>query len=130
MSRYIVWALVGIVVIVGIVLFVTAPKKAPASKLTLDLVKSGVADADTQMGRLVARADAARRHIAPGAGSQSLVEADSLLAQAREKLGQADTATDLKQATQLLTDGRVALRKARRAVELATKPGSRPPGSQ
>lgn len=128
MSRYIVWALVGIVVIIGVVLIATAPKGASAPKLTLDSVKSGVADADTQMSRLVARVDAARSRVAPGAASQNLAQADSLLAQARDNLDQALKATDLKQATQFLMDGRLALRRARRAVELATKPASRPPG--
>lgn len=128
MNRYVVWVLVGIVVVIGVVLIISAPKRAPVPQLNLDSVKSAVADADTQMNRLVARVDAARRRIAPGAGNQDLEEADSLLAQAREKLDQADTATDLKQATQSLSDGRLALRRVRRSVELLTRPASRPPG--
>jgi hypothetical protein len=44
-----------------------------------------------------------------------------LLAEAREKLGQVKQTTDLKETQQLLIEARQALRKARRAVELATK---------
>jgi hypothetical protein len=92
------------------------------------MMKSEAARAETQLDRLVVRLDARRKATAPGAGAEALGEADRLLAEAREKLGQAKQATDLKEAHQFLIEGREALRKARRAVELATKPGSRPPG--
>ena len=128
-SRIVVWTLIGIVVIVGVVVIATAPKKASrGTQVTLDSVKSGAAEADTQLDRLAARIATGKKGVAPAAGSNShLEEADSLLMQARDKLDQASKATDLKQAEQLLMDGRLMLRRARRAVELATS-RSRPRG--
>ncbi len=129
MSRIVVWTLVGIVVVAGVIVIAAAPKRTQGPKLTLDSVKVAVAQADSQLAKLVSRVETGRRRIAPGSGPNPyLAQADSLLAQARENLDQALAATDLKQATQFLTDGRLALRRARRAVELATKPGSRRPG--
>jgi hypothetical protein len=125
-SRILVWSLVGIVVIIGVIVIATAPKAARGPKMTLEIVKSGVAEAEAQLDRLVARLDARRKSTAPGA--EAFDEADRLLAEAREKLGQAREATDVKQARQLLIEGRQVLRKARRAVELATRPARGPSG--
>jgi hypothetical protein len=128
-SRILVWSLAGIVVIVGVIVIATAPKrKASAPKITLDTVKSEVADAEAQLDRLVARLDARRKAVPRGADAGAFDEADRLLAQARDKLGQAKAATDLKEARQLMVDARETVRKARRAVELATKPKSKPQG--
>jgi hypothetical protein len=128
-SRILVWSLVGIVVIIGVVVIVTAPKrKASGPRVTLDMVKSEVADAETQLDRLVARLDARRTTASRGNDTAAFDEAGRLLAQARDKLGQAKESVDLKEARQLMVEAREALRKARRAVELATKPRSRPQG--
>lgn len=128
-SRVLVWSLVGIVVIIGVIVIATAPKKtASGRKITLDVVKSDAADAEVQLDRLAARLDARRTAVTPGAGTDAFAEADQLLAAAREKFGQVREATDVMQARQLLTEGRQALRKARRAVELATKPARRASG--
>jgi len=128
-SRFLVWTLVGILVIVGVVVIATSSKSTRAPKVTLDLVKSGAAQAEIQIDRLVARVTEARKATAPGATpNPGLDEADRLLAQAREKLGQVREATELKQAEPLLVEGRQMLRKARRAVELATRTASRSPG--
>jgi hypothetical protein len=106
----------------------TAPKTSRGSKLTADALKTEVAREEAQLDRLMARSAEARKSVKPGGGTEHLDEADRLLAEARDKLGQAKQATDIKEAQQVLIDGREALRKARRAVQLATKPGSRPPG--
>jgi vacuolar-type H+-ATPase subunit H len=128
-SRILVWSLVGIVVLVGVIVIATAPKrKAMGSKMTLEVVKSEVADAEVQLDKLVARLEARRKATRAGANAEASGEADRLLAEAREKLGQAKQATDLMEARQLLKEARPVLRKARRAVELATKPTSRPSG--
>jgi len=127
-SRIIVWTLVAIVVIIGVIAVLTAPKTSSGPKVTADALKSELVEAETQLERLVARTAERRKSVAPGAGTERLDEADRLLAEAREKLGQAKQATDDKETRQLLIDGRETLRKARRAVELATKPSSRPPG--
>jgi hypothetical protein len=127
-SRIVVWSLVAIVVIIGVIVVLTAPKTSRGSKLTADALKTEVAREETQLDRLMARAAEARKSVKPGGGTEHLDEADRLLAEARDKLGQAKQATDIKEAQQLLIDGREALRKARRAVQLATKPSSRPPG--
>ncbi len=128
-SRILVWSLVGIVVIIGVIVIATAPKKkASGPKITLDVVKSDAAEAEVQLDRLVARLDARRKAIPPGAGTEAFADADRLLAEAREKLGQVREATDVKQARQLLIEGRQVLRTARRAVVLATKPARRPSG--
>jgi hypothetical protein len=123
MSRILVWSLVGIVVIVGVIVLVTAPKrKAAGPTITLETVKSEVTDAESQLDRLVARLDARRKAAPRDADAESFAEADRLLAQAREKLGQAKEAVALQDARQLMVEARETLRKARRAVELATKP--------
>ena len=127
-SRIIVWTLVAIVVIIGVIVVLTAPKTSRGPKVTPDALKSEVARAETQLDRLVARVAERRKSVAPGAGTEGLDEADRLLAEAREKLGQAKQATDIKETRQLMIEGRESLRKARRAVELATKPTSRPKG--
>ncbi len=127
-SRIIVWSLVVVVAIIGVIVIATAPKAARGPKMTLEIVKSGVAEAEAQLDRLVARLDARRKSTAPGIDSEAFDEADRLLAEAREKLGQAREATDIKQARQLLIEGRDVLRTARRAVVLATKPARRPSG--
>jgi len=125
-SRILVWSLVGIVVIIGVIVILTAPKTARGPKVTPDALKSEVAKAETQLDRLSARLEARRKATPPGAGSEALGEADRLLAEARDRLGQAKQATDLKEIQRLLIEGREVLRRARRAVELATKPTSRP----
>jgi len=128
-SRLVVWILVGIIVLIGVVVVVTSPKPARGPRVTIDLVKSEAAKAEVQLDRLVARIAEGRKAVAPGAVPNSgLDEADRLLAQAREKLGQARQATNLKQAEPLLIDGRELLRRARRAVEVATRSGSKPRG--
>ena len=127
-SRIVVWTLVAIVLIIGVIVVLTAPKTSRGPKITADMIKSEVTRAETQLDRLVVRVAERRKSVAPGADTEGLDEADRLLAEAREKLGQAKQATDIKEAQQLLIEGREALRKARRAVELATKPRSRPPG--
>jgi len=128
-SRILVWSLVGIVVIIGVIIIATAPrKKTSGPNVTLDMVKSDAAEAEVQLDRLVARLDARRKAIAPGTGTEAFADADQLLAETREKLGQVREATDLKQARELLMEGRRTLRKARRAVELATRPARRPVG--
>jgi hypothetical protein len=128
-SRFLVWTLVGVIVIIGVVVIATSPKPIRGPKMTLDLVKSQAAQAETQIDRLVARTAEARKAMAPGATpNRGLEEADRLLAQAREKLDQAKQATDLKQGESLLIDGRQTLRRARRAVEVATKTASKPHG--
>ncbi|GEM_PF-956851 len=128
-SRILVWSLVGIVVIVGVIVIATAPKRqASGPKVTLDVVKSEVAAAEGQLNRLVARLDARRKAVRPGTDTQAFDEADRLLAEARDQLGQASQATELKEARQLMVAARAAVRKARRAVELATKPASGPQG--
>ena len=123
-----VWSLVGIVAIIGVIVIATAPKTARGPEVTLDMVKSEAAKAETQLDRLVVRLDARRKTMARPAATNEFDEADRLLAEAREKPGQARQATDVKQARQLLIEGRQALRKARRAVTLATKPARRPSG--
>ena len=120
-SRILVWSLVGIVVIIGAIVILTAPKTARGPKLTADMMKSEVAREETQLDRLVARSAEGRKSVKPGGSTEQLDEADRLLAEARDKLGQAKQATDVKEAQQLLLDGREALQKARRAVELAAK---------
>jgi hypothetical protein len=127
-SRFVVWSLVAIVVIIGVIVVLSAPKTSRGPKVTPDILKSELARAETQLDRLAARAAVRRKSVAPGGVMESLDEADRLLADAREKLGQAKQATDIEQAQRLMIEGRESLRKARRAVELATKPTSRPPG--
>jgi vacuolar-type H+-ATPase subunit H len=128
-SRILVWSLVGIVVLIGVIVIATAPKrKATGPAITLEVVKNEVADAEAQLDKLVARLEARRKTTPAGASTEASGEADRLLAEAREKLGQAGQATDLREARQLLAEARPVLRKARRAVELATKPTSRPSG--
>ena len=128
-SRFLVWTLVGVLVIIGVVVIATSRKSTRAPKVTLDLAKSGAARAETQLDRLAVRVAEARKATSPGATPNSgLDEADRLLAQARGKLEQVKQATDLKQAEPLLVEGRQMLRKARRAIELATKTVSRPHG--
>ena len=127
-SRILVWSLVGIVVIVGVIVVLTAPKTSRGPKVTVDALKSEAAAAQAQLDRLAARLEARRKTPPPGAGTDAFGEADRLLAEAREKLGQVKQATDLKETSQLMIEARQTLRKARRAVELAVKPTSRPPG--
>ena len=127
-SRIVVWSLVGIVVIAGVIVVLTAPKSSRGPAATTDAIKSEVAKADTQLDRLVARVAQRRKSVAPGVSAEHLDEADRLLAAAREKLDQATQATDIKEAGQLLIQSREALQKARRAVELVTKPASKPAG--
>ena len=127
-SRIVVWTLVAIVVIIGVIVVLTAPKTSRSPKVTTDMMKSEVAREETQLDRLAAQAAEGRKSVKPGASTEGLDEADRLLAEARDKFGQAKQATDIKEAQQSLIDGREALRKARRAVQLATKPASRPPG--
>ena len=127
-SRILVWSLVGVVVIIGATVILTAPKTARGPKVTSDVLKSEAADAEAQLNRLVARLEARRKTTPPGASAEAFGEADRLLAEAREKLGQVNQATDLKVTRQLLMEARDSLRRARRAVELATKPRTRPPG--
>jgi len=128
-TRIVIWTIVGILVLVGVVL-IAAPRNSPRlPKVTLDLARSEAAKAETQLDRLAARTVEARKTIAPGATpNKNLEEAERLLAQAREKLGQVKQASDLKQAESLLIQGRRMLREARRAVELATRTASRPHG--
>jgi len=120
-SRILVWSLVGIVVIVGAIVVLTAPKTSRDPKVTSEALKGEAEEAQTQLDRLVARLEARRKTIPPGAGAEALGEADRLLAEAREKLAQVKQATDLKDTRQLLIEARQVLRKARRAVELATR---------
>jgi len=127
-SRILVWSLVGIVVIIGVIVVLTAPKTSRGPKITTDMMNSEVARAETQLDRLVARVAEQRKSVAPGAGTESLDEADRLLAEARDKFGQAKQATDINEAQKSLIEGRETMRKARRAVEVAAKPRSRPPG--
>lgn len=128
-SRILVWSLVGIVVIVGVIVVATSPKRNTLGpKITLDMVKSEAADAESQLNRLVARLDARRKTTPKGADATAFDEADRLLAQARDKLGQVKEAVELKEARQLMAEARGTLRKARRAVEVATKSGARPRG--
>ncbi len=119
-SRILVWSLVGIVVIVGLIVVLTAPKNARGPKVTSDALKAEAAKVEGQLDRLVARLEARRKANRPGAGSEAVAEADRLLAEARDKLGQVKQATDIKDIQRLLIEARQALRKARRAVELAT----------
>ena len=126
-SRVVVWIVVAIVVIIGVIVVLTAPKPSRGPKVTTDMMKSEVAREETQLDRLVARSAEQRKSVKPGASTEGLDEADRLLAEARDKLGQAKQATDTKDAQQLLIEGRESLRKARRAVELGTKPTSKPP---
>ncbi len=128
-SRIVIWTIVGILVLVGIIVIATGRKSPQGPRVTLDLAKSEAAKAEIQLEHLVVEATEARKAMAPGATpGRSLEEADRLLAQAREKLGQVKQATDAKQAELLLIDGRQMLRKARRAVEVATRAGSKPHG--
>jgi hypothetical protein len=125
-SRILVWSLVGIVVVIGAIVIFTAPKTAQGTKVTSEALKSETAEAESQLDRLVARLEARRKTTPPGASTEAFGEADRLLAEARDKLGQVKQATDLKETRQLLIEARESLRKARRAVELATKrPGRR-----
>jgi len=121
-SRILVWSLVGIIVIIGVVVVLTAPKTARGPKVTADALKSEAAEAENQLNRLVARLEARRKTTPPGVNTDAFGEADRSLAEAREKLGQVKQATDIKAIRQLLIEARQALRKARRAVQLATKP--------
>ena len=128
-TRIVIWIIVGILVLIGVVVIATGQKSPRGPKVTLDLAKSEAAKAETQLDRLVLEAAEARKAMAPGATpTRGLEEADRLLAQAREKLGQVKEATDLRQAELLLIDGRRMLREARRAVEVATKTASKPHG--
>jgi hypothetical protein len=126
-SGIIVWSLVAVVVIIGVVLVLTAPKTSRGFKAGPAATKSEVAKAEAQLDKLAARAAVLRKSVAPGATTEHLDEADRLLAEARDKLGQAKQATDTKDAQKLLIEGRESLRKARRAVELGMKPTSKPP---
>ena len=123
-SRLLVWSLVGVVVIIGAIVVLTAPKSKKGPEVTPDLLTNEVARAESQLERLVARLDAGRK-TAPGSASEAFDEADQLLAEARERIRQAKQATDPAEIRRLLTEGRDTLRKARRAVELAVKPASR-----
>jgi hypothetical protein len=120
-SRIIVWGLVGLVVVIGAIVVLTAPKTSRDPKVTSEALKGEAEEAQTQLDRLVARLEAGRKVTRPAAGVEALGDADRLLAEAREKLAQVNQATDLKETRQLLIEARQALRKARRAVELATR---------
>jgi hypothetical protein len=128
-TRIVTWTIVGILVLIGVVVIASGPRAPRGPKVTLDMAKGEAVKAEAQIDRLVARIAEARKAVAPGATpDKSLEEADRLLAQAREKLGQVKQATELKQAESQLIEGKRMLREARRAVELATKAASRPHG--
>jgi hypothetical protein len=119
-SRILVWSLVGLVVVIGAIVILTAPKNSNGPKLTPEILKTEVDRAVSQLDKLVERLDARRKAVTPGA-TDAFGNADQLLAQAREQLEQARQATDMTEAQKQLQVGRETLRKARRAVELATK---------
>ena len=126
-SRLVVWTLVGTTVIVGVVVIAGAPKTTPVPKVTLDPVRSEAAKAETQIDRLSLRiVDARKAFSQRGVPADGLDEAERLLAQAREKLAQAEQSTTPKQAESLLIDGRQALR---RALEIATRSWLGPRGT-
>ncbi len=127
--RIVIWTIVGILVLGGVIVIASAQKPQPGPKVTLDVIKGEAVKAEIQLDRLAAQVAQARKATAPGATpNRGLEEADRLLAQTREKLGQAKQATDLRQAGLLLTDSRGTLRKARRVVEQATRTAPRPHG--
>lgn len=125
-SRIVVWTVVGIVALVGVVVVATAPRPERGPKVTPDIVKSEVERAEAQLERLVVRLDRARKVTAPGAETSDFARADQLLAEVREKFAQVKREIDATQAQRLLIEGRETLRRARRAIELAAKSGSRP----
>ena len=82
-----------------------------------------------QLGRLDARLVEVRK--APASGidtAKTLGEAERLLAQAREKLVQLRQATEMKQAEPMLVNVNQTIRKARRALELASPKRTMPGG--
>lgn len=121
-SRIIVWSLVAIVVIVGLLVVLNAPKTSRGPKVAKDMIGVEVARAEAQLDRLAARAADQRKSLKPGAGNERLDEADGLLALARDRFSQAKKSADADEAQQLLGEGSKSLRKARRALELASKP--------
>ncbi|MBM3332030.1 hypothetical protein FJY68_09310 [candidate division WOR-3 bacterium] len=121
-SRIVVWTLVAIVVIVGMIVVLTAPKTSPSPRVSRETIETEAARAESQLDRLTARIAEQRKSGAPGTRNERLDEAEGLLAEARDKLGQAKQATDVKEAQQFLIDGSKSLRKARRTIQLAKRP--------
>jgi hypothetical protein len=128
-SRIVVWTIVGVLVLLGLIFILSAPKGAPGGQVTLERVKQEAAQTATQLDRLAARLAEVQKTAAPGADtSKGLGEAGRLLAQAREKLGQITQVQDGKQAESVLSDAKQFVRRARRIIELAGAPAVKAPG--
>ncbi len=127
-SRIVIWLVVGVLALVA-VLFVLARPRVPAPpKLTAERLDRAVGQAEVQLNRLAARLATIRGNTASGFDVGKAAEADRLLIEARDKLSQVKQSGDLRQGEAKLKEVKQTLRRARRAVELATKgSGPRPP---
>jgi hypothetical protein len=128
-SRIVIWTVVGVAALAGVIFLVSAPKAAGKAGLSLDTVKRQAVETEAQLDRLAARVVEVRKAPAPGIDTaKTLGEAELLLAQAREILAELKQATSLKQAEPMLVEAKQGIRKARRALQLASPRRAMPGG--
>jgi len=127
-SRVVIWLVVGVLALVAVVFVLTKPRVPATPKLTAERFDRAVEQTEVQLNRLAARLATVRGTAQAGFDVGKAAEADRLLTEARSNLGQAKQAGDPRQGAAQLREVKQSLRRARRALELATKgAGPRPP---
>jgi len=122
-TRIIVWAVVGLLVVAGVVFIIATSGGRATAKKTLEGYANQAQRTSRELDRLVERADAARAGAALGPDAEAgLQEMSRFEAEARAKLEQIQSAKDTKQAEQLLREAKESVQSARRALELAVPP--------
>ncbi len=122
-TRVVVWAVVGILVVAGIIFLVATSRKAPHVRMDLDSVKAQAVRALDKLGRLEKEVAQAKAAMPPGSDpARQFADADSLLAKTRAGLEQVEGLEGMNEAYEQLRKTKELMRTARRAVKLAVKP--------
>jgi len=117
-TRVVVWAIVGLVVVAGVVFILTTSGKTPAVQKTLEMIQAQGTEVARDLDEVVQEAESLRQNLPQSPNVAPLfARFDSLRATAEHALQTLKTTEDAKQADRDLTEGRKATSEARQVFK-------------
>jgi hypothetical protein len=117
-TRVIVWAIVGLVVVAGVVFILTTSGRTPTVRKTLEMLQAQGTEVAKDLDQVVQEAESLRQNLPQGPNVAPLfARFDSLRSTAEKALQTIETTEDPKQAGRSLTEGRKATSEARQVFK-------------
>ncbi|MEO0004463.1 MAG: hypothetical protein ABIK47_04855 [candidate division WOR-3 bacterium] len=119
--RFIIWAVVGVVVVAGVI-FLVLSGKTPQKKVTINDLRLQIERDEKTINELTAKLAQARAVPLPPANAELLSQAETNLNDARTLIEKAKQSENIRDVEANLREAHSLLTKCRRLLRAATKP--------